>query len=133
MSTEPQVTPGPTASGAPAPITWFEVHASDPAAAQRFFGGLFNWTFTPSGPSYQFIHTGGGPVGGIADVHPPQRPMAVFLVQVDDVAAACARAVELGGSIVGPARTMDDGLSFGYIGDPDGNVIGLWRPPAGPQ
>jgi predicted enzyme related to lactoylglutathione lyase len=51
----------------------------------------------------------------------------MFYVQVDDVAVAIQRVVQLGGvALVGPI-TIPNG-TFGWVQDPGGNTIGLWKP-----
>lgn len=72
------------------PVTWFEVHTADPDRAKGFYGQLFGWTFTEEAPGYTMIGLGpDAPIGGgIAAGRFGQPPLAVFLVQVADVAAA---------------------------------------------
>jgi predicted enzyme related to lactoylglutathione lyase len=50
-------------------------------------------------------------------------------VQVPDVAAACVRVVELGGTVVMPKQSTPFGLDFAYVADPDGSTFGVWTPP----
>ena len=39
------------ANPAPGTLAWFEVATSDPDAAQKFYGNLFDWTFEADGPA----------------------------------------------------------------------------------
>lgn len=121
-----------------APVAWFEIGTDDPAGARSFYGDLFGWTFTTEGP-YSVITTGPGhPLqGGIQDTTAPLPPAtprtyAVACVQVDDVAATCTRAEELGGKVVVPATTVPTGLIYAHVTDPKGNHIGLFSPPPSP-
>ncbi len=50
-------------------------------------------------------------------------------VQVEDVAAALAKAESLSGKKVVPPLEIPDG-TFAWFADPDGNTIGLWKPKA---
>lgn len=113
------------------PVTWFEVHTPDPTRAKAFYGGAFGWTFEDDAPGYSMIAAGtGAPIGGgIASKGPDFPAMAVFNVQVPDVAAACGRVEELGGTVVVPRQTTPIGLEFAYVADPDGSTFGVWTPP----
>jgi predicted enzyme related to lactoylglutathione lyase len=52
---------------------------------------------------------------------------AIFSAQVDDVAAAVARAVELGATVAVPL--VDNGaIEFAHLVDPQGNRFGVWKP-----
>jgi uncharacterized protein len=116
-------------------VTWFEVGTPDPEGARRFYGELFGWTFDLQGP-YSIIRTGTDhPLpGGIQDtrVTPAGTPptYAVPCVQVDDVAATCAKVEALGGKVLVPATTVPTGLVYAHVVDPTGGHIGVWTPPA---
>lgn len=114
------------------PVTWFEIHATDVDRSRTFYGDVFGWTFQSAAPGYDMIGLGeSAPIGGgITQVRPGGGPMTVFNVQVDDVAAACEAVGRAGGSVVMPAQTTDDGLDFAYVADPDGSVVGVWKPTA---
>ena len=113
------------------PVTWFEVHTADPDRAKGFYGQLFGWTFTEEAPGYTMIGLGpDAPIGGgIAAGRPGQPPLAVFLVQVADVAAVCAAAAPAGGGVALSPQTTPTGLRFAYLTDPDGSTFGIWTPP----
>src|SRR5690242_7021876 len=104
-------------------IGWVEVGTGDPEAAQRFYGGLFGWTFAPDGDDshdYRMITTVAGqpPSGGLAKG--PSH--AIFYVRVGDVPAAVAQAESLGGKTVVPPSGGGDGLVFAHVTDPEGNL-----------
>jgi predicted enzyme related to lactoylglutathione lyase len=113
------------------PVTWFEVHTPDPDRSKAFYRDAFGWTFDDSMPGYSMIAAGtDAPIGGgIAALEPGQRPMAVFNVQVEDVAAACDRVGKVGGTVVVGKQSTPFGLDFAYVSDPDGNTFGVWTPP----
>lgn len=116
----------------PHPVTWFEVHTADPVRAKEFYGSVLGWTFDDdSMPGYTLIQLGqGAPIGGGLVDNGGQYPSdAVFMAQVPDVAAAIEAARCAGGSVISEAQTMPNGLSFGYVANPDGAVFGIWCPP----
>jgi predicted enzyme related to lactoylglutathione lyase len=112
-------------------VNWFEIATATPEKAMAFYGKLFGWTFNTELPTYALVDCGeGAPTGGgIATAEPGTAPYAIPSVMVDDVAAICDRAAELGGSILAEPQTMPTGLTFAYVGDLDGNRIGLYSPP----
>jgi hypothetical protein len=112
------------------PVTWFEIHATDPERARSFYGDVFGWSFENEAPSYDMIGMGeGAPIGGgLTAVREGGAPMNVFNVQVEDVAATCDTVVQAGGSVVIAMQTTPTGLDFAYVADPDGSVFGLWKP-----
>ncbi|WP_370327467.1 VOC family protein [Euzebya sp.] len=113
------------------PVTWFEVHSADPDRAKSFYRDLFGWSYDDSMPGYSMIDLGDdAPVGGgITGTRDGQPPMAVFLVQVPDVAAVCDRVEAAGGRVAVPDQSTPDGLRFAYLVDPDGSTFGIWTPP----
>jgi hypothetical protein len=62
-------------TAAPGTLAWFEIATSDPDAAEKFYGSLFDWSFNPDGPAasggmdYRNITASGAdaPMGGIAN------------------------------------------------------------------
>ena len=55
-------------------------------------------------------------------------PDAVCVVQVPDVAAAAARAEELGGKVVVAPNKLGDGMVIAYLTDPNGSLFALFSP-----
>ena len=107
-------------------VAHVEIRAKDADAARDFYGKLFDWSF-PSAPEpgYTYIETGveGAVPGGIG-LAQSGTGHVTFFVDVDDVAAALARAESLGGRIVLPAQSVP-GVSFGLFADPEGHVVGV--------
>jgi predicted enzyme related to lactoylglutathione lyase len=52
-------------------------------------------------------------------------------VEVDDVATACDRVVELGGKVIVPATAIPTGLAYAHVADLAGIHIGIYSPPPG--
>lgn len=121
-------------------IAWFEIAASDPDAAQQFYGELFGWQIAPdkqaadAGLDYRMITAEGGdaPAGGILGVGPATPGHAVFSIAVRDVAAVCAATRRLGGTVVGEHAAADGGPANAYLRDPSGNLFGIFSPPTPP-
>jgi predicted enzyme related to lactoylglutathione lyase len=112
-------------------VTWFEVASDDPEGAQRFYGGLFGWTFErDEGPiDYRLIgHPGAGhPMGGLYNTEGQFPSHAIFHVQVADVEETCARSEALGGKVL--TKVIDDGAGtdFAYLRDTSGSVFGVFH------
>jgi predicted enzyme related to lactoylglutathione lyase len=104
-----------------------EIRSSDPDATRSFFGDLFGWTYPTEGafPGYTFVDTGVegaiftaiGPLQGGEDA-------VLFFIGVEDVAAALARAEELGGKTIQPATDVP-GVTFGVFADTQGHKVGV--------
>ncbi|MEU8105527.1 VOC family protein [Nonomuraea muscovyensis] len=112
-------------------VTWFEVATADPGSAERFYGGLFGWTFArDEGPlDYRLIGypAGGQPAGGLFNTRGEFPDHAVFHVQVADVEETCRQTEDLGGKVV--TKVIDDGAGtdFAYLRDTSGSLFGVFR------
>lgn len=118
-------------------VAWFQIGTTDPDAAKKFYGDLFGWSFAPdpnSGGRYHNVSYPGAehPSGGIVDTGGLQPNHAIFLVQVDDVAAAVSAVEGLGGKVLAPPTTTPNGLTFADLQDSAGNHFGIFTPPAAP-
>ena len=121
----------------PRPIH-FEIHAADPPAAIRFYGGLFGWSFTPFGDIYHVIKTGeDGPGidGGLVRRQGPNPDPAdptpviayVCTCDVDDVDAYVAKALALGGIVAVPKMAIPGVGWLAYVKDTQSNLLGLMK------
>ncbi|MFF0769426.1 VOC family protein [Nonomuraea wenchangensis] len=114
-------------------VTWFEVATGDPEGAQRFYGGLFGWTFAAGdggGPmDYRMIgYAGGGePAGGLFNTKGEFPDHAVFHVQVADVEETCARTEALGGKVITEVVGDGAGTDFAYLQDTSGSLFGIFH------
>jgi predicted enzyme related to lactoylglutathione lyase len=120
-------------------VVHFEITGADPDGLRGYYGSLFGWEFAVGGStvpevsepgSYGFMDApgAGGIPGGIGG-GPGHAPGVVFYVGVPDVAAALARAEELGGTRrMGPSRAAGRDLVVAHFTDPEGNLIGLAGP-----
>lgn len=115
-------------------VAWFQVGTDDPAAAHRFYGGLFGWTFAQdpdfAGP-YDLVTAPGAdkPTGGIFHTDGKVPNHATFYVIVADVAATVSAAEQAGGKLLMPPNTTPNGLVFADLLDPAGNHFGIFSPP----
>ena|ERR1700675_3585139 len=111
------------------PVVHFEIGCRDRAKTGDFYAKLFDWHITEAGPASN-IQTGDaqGIQGHLTSLgHEPEH-YTMFYVEVEDVQAALDKAIELGGKkIVGPIP-IPAGM-FAWFADPDGNTIGLLKPP----
>ena len=106
-------------------ICYFEIGTRDRAKSAEFYSKLFNWTFDAGSASTQ-IQTGDAVNGHLNSLGHEPHTYTLFYVMVDDVASALAKAVANGGkSIVGPIA-LPDGSAFGWMADPEGNMIGVY-------
>ena len=103
------------------PVVHFEIGCRDLAATKDFYQKMFDW---PIDEHFQISDA--GLAGHLVSLgHEPQH-YTMFYVQVDDVAAAIAKAESLGGKkVVGPI-TIPPG-TFAWIMDTQENMIGLWK------
>ncbi len=110
------------------PVVFFEIGCDDRAKTSSFYSQLFDWNITDTGMSAE-INTGSdmGIAGHFVSLgHDPHQYVTVY-VQVEDVAATLAQAVALGGKTIVPPVDIPPG-TFAWISDPEGNMIGLWKP-----
>jgi predicted enzyme related to lactoylglutathione lyase len=111
------------------PVVHFEIGCRDREKTAAFFSALFGWTTTEAGPA-TMVETGAGGVGIQGHItalgHEPHH-YTIFYVQVDDVAAALAKAESLGGKMLVPPVTIPTG-TFAWFADPEGSTFGLWKP-----
>lgn len=108
------------------PVVYFEIGCRDMAKTQEFFGKLFDWKLTPSGPA-TMIDTGGVVPGHITSLGHEPHTFTHFYVQVDDVQTYLDKVTALGGKTLVPPVEIPTG-TFAWFADPEGNVVGLWKP-----
>lgn len=114
-------------------FVWHDLMTTDVDGAVAFYTGLFGWSIkeVDMGPMgmYKMIHAAGEEHGGFNSVGSTgQPPHWLCYATVDDVDAATAKAVELGGQA--PEKGMDiPGVGrFGVIVDPAGAAICPYKP-----
>jgi predicted enzyme related to lactoylglutathione lyase len=113
---------------------WHDLVTEDPAAAERFYEGLFGWSFQKTtatgGHAYSVARSGSVWVAGIIAVDPPtdgktfSRWLPYF--SVGDVDRAVETSVSAGGTVAATARNVPLGRVAAIV-DREGAVIGLAR------
>jgi predicted enzyme related to lactoylglutathione lyase len=122
-------------------VAWLEIGTDQPAAAERFYGDVFGWTFaddkdstSADGTAYRIVTTTadtGLAQGGLFATGGTVPNYAVFYVLVADVAETCRQAEAAGGKVLVAPTTAPDGLTFAHLLDPSANHIGVYTPPTG--
>jgi predicted enzyme related to lactoylglutathione lyase len=119
----------------PAPC-YFEIHADDCARAQKFYGEVFGWRFTPfpSDVEYYRIDTGepGVMMGGLLKrqfAWQPTQAINAFVVTlavpaIDDY---MAKAVSAGAMVTMPKFAVPGMGWTAYLIDTEKNVFGLFQ------
>jgi predicted enzyme related to lactoylglutathione lyase len=119
-------------------IGWFEIGTDQPAAAERFYGDVFGWTFaddddstSADGSAYRIVTTPaeGGLRGGLFATGGAMPNYAIFTVLVADTAETCRRAEAAGGKVLVAPQTEPGGVTFAHLLDPSGNHVGVFTPP----
>jgi uncharacterized protein len=120
-------------------VAWFDITTTDLAQAKAFYTGLFGWEFT-SLKGYENlaaeIVSGGQPIGTLRKAEGKISPYdGVVYIQVKDLPASCAKAKELGGTIVpGFPFNLEDGRgAIGLVVDPSGHPVGMYSRTALPK
>ncbi|HEV2227330.1 MAG TPA: VOC family protein [Steroidobacteraceae bacterium] len=122
----------PVAAEHPGKLIWAELMTPDVAAAKRFYGGLFGWTFRDiHAPSveYSVALLDGAPIAGFVQrtMRPPgkSQPAWVPFFSVPSVhAAAQAIAAQGGRQLVAPRAVRHRGQQAVYA-DPQGAVFAV--------
>jgi predicted enzyme related to lactoylglutathione lyase len=108
-----------------------ELNTTDVAAAEGFYGKLFDWKIAKyPGMEYLGISTGSKESGGgIQSKQMPEAPTSWLpYVQVKDVKATLAQAQQLGAQIVVPYMSVGDNGAIGVFVDPMGAGLGVYEP-----
>jgi predicted enzyme related to lactoylglutathione lyase len=109
----------------PRPVVYFSVSAVDPERQRAFYSEMFNWDIG-DGPFMQVPAGIGSPEIGIGGhINRADSPGFSLYVQVRDVNASLARAVELGGAKVHDPFQVPGGAMIAGITDPEGNSLVL--------
>jgi len=113
------------------PVVHFEIGTRDLSKSQEFYATMFDWKMQEAGPA-AMISTGSesGIQGHMTALGHEPFKYTIFYVQVEDVEAAIAKAVSLGGKQLVPPIKIPTG-TFAWIADLDGNTVGLFKPTMG--
>jgi predicted enzyme related to lactoylglutathione lyase len=107
------------------PLVHWEIVALDADRQAEFYGSLFNWS-VGEGPIMGIPAGLGGPEPGPAGhIRQGDRAGVTLYVQVRDIGASLARAVELGGVLVAEPFDLPQGPTLAAVEDPEGNPVVL--------
>jgi len=115
-------------------FSWVELATTDSAAAKKFYGGLFGWTFDdmPVGPdmTYTMCKVGEHTAAALYAMGKDTQnvpPNWLSYVAVDDVDASTKKAAQSGGKVVKePFDVMDVGR-MAVLQDPSGATFAMWQ------
>ncbi len=123
-----------TCRSTPNAIEWNELITPDPAAALKFYGGLFGWTGEPfesvPGQSYTVLKLGDSGFGGVmAPPMPGIPPHWLHYVTVTSVDESLAKATSLGATVCLLPTDIGEAGRIAVLKDPQGAVFGLHQHP----
>lgn len=107
------------------PVVHWAITAREPEVLRTFYGELFNWK-THDGFFIDIEPGLGAPEPGPAGhIQQGDRTGVTLYIQVRDIRASLARAVELGGKHVMDPLDIPGGPTIAAIEDPEGNPVSL--------
>jgi hypothetical protein len=114
------------------PFVHVELNTTDPAAARKFYGQLFDWKMEDmdmgGGLTYTVIRPGDGTGGGLMQHPMPGAPSSwLAYVNVDDVRKSTEQARSLGAQVLKEVTEVPGMGWFSIILDPTGAALGLWQ------
>jgi predicted enzyme related to lactoylglutathione lyase len=113
------------------PVVHWEIGGRDGTKLHGFNSTLYDWKIQVE-PQFHYgmVDTGGqgGINGGISTLPAEVPPYVTFYVQVDDLDAYLAKAEGLGGKTVLSPMPIPGIGSIAMFTDPEGHVVGLFKP-----
>lgn len=103
-----------------------EFQSTDLERSQRFYSGLFDWTFRSFGDEMVVFGSGDTHLGGLTkaeSVQPGASPSV--WIEVDSIESYLAKARGLGGKVVSEKSPVPNVGWSAQVSDPDGNHVGL--------
>lgn len=106
-------------------IDYIELTVTDLAAAKRFYGAAFGWSFADYGPEYAGIQGVAREQGGLrlGTEVAPGGPLVILYSRDLDASLESVRAA--GGRIVQEPFAFPGGRRFQFA-DPSGNELAVW-------
>lgn len=116
----------------PGKVIWVDLVTPDLAGAERFYSGLFGWTFRDihaADIDYAVALLDGRPVGGLLQRAVPsgehRQPAWLTFIAAPDVDAATRTALAHGGRVVFQPKTIPQRGRQAVLADPDGAVFAV--------
>lgn len=117
------------------PVGWFEIYVDDMSRARRFYETVFATKLTqlessagaPDMWTFPMHREGGGAPGALAKMpgfKPGANSVLVYFT-CEDCAVEAGRAVNAGGKIQMPKRSIGEYGNIALVYDSEGNMIGL--------
>jgi predicted enzyme related to lactoylglutathione lyase len=111
-----------------APFVWFDLTVDADSDVGEFYRKLFGWEIGPGMGDYTAtILDGSQPWAGLVPADEAVAGRWVPYVAVDDLDAAVAQALTLGGRVVRAAKAGPAGTSV-LVADPGGATVALFVP-----
>jgi hypothetical protein len=134
----PAVTDEPTHTHVPGRWATVDLFTDDVAAAERFYGKVFGWTFERFGDGkkvYALARSDGQRLGGVAYVEKARAANKagrwIGMLSVPDVAAAAGHVAKAGGKVMLEPRDLPGRGKAALVSDPEGAPFGLIRTTGG--
>jgi predicted enzyme related to lactoylglutathione lyase len=105
-------------------IDYIEIPVGDVAAAKRFYGEVFDWTFTDYGPDYTTF-LDGRLSGGLTRSDDAGGRGPLIVVYAIDLDSARDRVIAAGGKMARRTFEFPGGRRFHFL-DPSGNELAVW-------
>ena len=111
------------------PVVHFEIGCHQAENTKNFFAQLFDWEISGRDAG-MMINTGGAEdiTGHIVELAPEWGTYMTIYVEVEDLDVYLKKASELGGKALVEPVTLPGQGSFAWLADPEGNIIGIWKP-----
>jgi uncharacterized protein len=122
----------------PGTPSWVDLASPDPDASERFYGGLFGWTATETGPveetgGYKMLELDGRNAAGLGPVQAEGQPaMWTTYVATADADATAAKVREAGGDLIMEPFDVLGAGRMAVFADTAGAVISVWQPQTHP-
>lgn len=111
-------------------IVHVELSAKDRKALSKFYADIFGWKMEHIDDlNYTTFKAGDGVGGGFNPVttENPAGTVTIY-IETDDVTASLKAIEKAGGTIISPEMEIPKTGKFGIFRDPQGNMIGLFKP-----
>ncbi len=107
-------------------ICHVEFESTDLVRSQKFFEGMFDWTFRAFGDSMVVFGLGETHLGGLSKVDSvsPGKSPSIW-IEVDDLEAYMAKAAGFGGAVRSQKQQVPGVGWSAEVSDPDGSAVGL--------
>lgn len=111
------------------PVVFFEIGCRNRTRTTEFYSHLFDWKMNEHGDSSMIdTKTTEGIMGHIMALGHEPHNYVTFYVQVDNLQSYLDKAVKLGAKTVVPPTEVPGMGHFAWLSDPEGTIVGLWKP-----